>query len=181
MNCPSCSTTRLAPIALDTALQSQSCPDCQGHWIESIQYWRWLGSRPKAKMGECVENATGIEVHDSDHARLCPECSRILIRCRVGKGLDFYIERCSECGGIWLDKNEWQALEARKLHDDIHFVFSAAWQDQVRNEEIATYREDWLLKQLGAERCTALKEMRAWIINHRHREAILAFLDDRAS
>lgn len=176
MNCPNCSKSPLAPQALDGALQAKSCSTCGGQWIDSTQYFRWLSSRPKARMGEHVVSEAKFDVIDGEHARLCPECSRIMMRFRVGSGVEFYIDRCTDCGGLWLDNNEWKALEARKLHDDLHFVFSAAWQDRLREEEIAASREAWLIKQLGEERYQHLKETREWLQTHPHREALLAYL-----
>ncbi|NQZ56771.1 MAG: zf-TFIIB domain-containing protein [Lentisphaeraceae bacterium] len=37
-------------------------------------------------------------------------------KCRVGHGLQFYVERCATCGGVWLDKNEWESLKAQGFH-----------------------------------------------------------------
>lgn len=178
MNCPNCEKVRLIPESLDSNLQAKACPDCGGQWIDSSQYFRWLSSRPKAKMGAHVESEAQFDVVDVERARLCPECSRIMLRFRVGKGLAFYVDRCGDCGGLWLDKNEWQALQARELHDDLHYVFSAAWQDQVRNEELAASREVWLLKQLGEERYQYLKEIKEWLEQHPHRSALMAYLKD---
>jgi Zn-finger nucleic acid-binding protein len=60
-----------------------------------------------------------------------------MTKARVGRKLEFYIDRCSHCHGTWLDKNEWENLRQMDLHHQIHYIFSNAWQFSVRKEQRA--------------------------------------------
>jgi Zn-finger nucleic acid-binding protein len=115
-------------------------------------------------------------VQDSVAAKLCPECGRFLIRHKVGHGVDFCIDRCTACGGIWLDANEWQQLRRRGLHDDLHFVFSAAWQAGLHREDDLTRHEHMLAQKLGAADAAEIRRIKQWIDAHPHRAALCAYL-----
>ena len=65
----------------------------------------------KSTLDEKPFSDVTFEVKDVQGAKICPECGRILLKYKVGHGLDFFVDHCSGCGGIWLDKNEWNALK----------------------------------------------------------------------
>jgi Zn-finger nucleic acid-binding protein len=119
-----------------------------------------------------------IEVKDHKGAKLCPECGKILLKYKVGHGLDFYVDHCSACGGIWLDQNEWQALEALNLHDEIHRIFSTAWQKQIRQENLAQTMEAVFKNRFGEESYAKAKEIREWLNTHPQKDELMAFLKD---
>jgi len=60
---------------------------------------------------------THLPVNDIIQAKICPDCGRILIKYRVDNSLDFYVEHCGNCNGIWFDKNEWDNIKLNNLHD----------------------------------------------------------------
>jgi Zn-finger nucleic acid-binding protein len=179
MNCPHCEDERLFAHTLEEKLVSMACHACGGHWIQSFQYWKWLDAHGKNLPEKPMGEATALEVRDGEHARVCPECSKILIRCKVGRGIEFYLDRCTNCGGIWFDKNEWQVPKSRNLHDDAHFVFSKSWQDRLIQDERVVRQEIWFLEEFGTEKYEELKQFRAWLQIQAHRSAVIAFLGDR--
>lgn len=179
MNCPNCKDSRLVPHALETDLNTEECGGCGGHWIGAVHYWRWLDSHGSDLQENPATEHADLEVLDGDSARVCPECKRILARSRVGHGLDFYVDRCIECGGIWLDRNEWLVLKSRNLHDDIHRIFSRSWQDRNLRAEQEAYRERWLKEVFGEERLAYMKEFRAWLRTQEHQGAIHSFLSEK--
>lgn len=72
----------------------------------SFQYWKWLATL-KGPIPERPPAEESVEVHHTKTGKLCPECTRILLPSKVGHGLDFRIDRCGNCGGMWFDANEW--------------------------------------------------------------------------
>lgn len=178
MNCPNCGEVRLVPQSLEANLVSLMCNDCGGHWIQSFQYWKWLDSNGGNLPEKLADGHVQYDLADGDKARICPECTRILVRCKVGHGIDFYLDRCSHCGGIWFDRDEWAVLKVRNLHDDAHFIFSRSWQDQVLRQEREESRERWFERTLGAEDFQKVREFRDWIQKQEHRSAVVRYITE---
>ena len=148
MKCPICHTHTLSQVNLSTGLIAQQCNQCCGHWISSENYWEWLDHRKKtekeqptkavATLDKSVINlSTGsllLPVVDNRTANFCADCKHLMTKTKVGRGLSFYIDRCSHCHGVWLDQNELENLVKKELHHQIHYMFSSAWQFSVRQE-----------------------------------------------
>jgi len=146
MKCPICHTESLNEVSLTAKLQAYQCTHCFGHWIPSDYYWEWLDSLEQSKTQKLIPNqppqpvinlSTGtslLPVVDNTTANFCADCSRLMTKTRVGRGLNFYVDRCSHCHGVWLDQNEWENLVQLDLHYKIHYMFSSAWQFSVRQE-----------------------------------------------
>ena len=182
MKCPNCHVT-LAPRDLEVGLASRACGQCGGQWIEGARYFRWLEKRkrePEAPVDAAAPVAPAPGPDTSVAARLCPTCGRLLFRATVGRGLTFQIDRCAGCGGIWFDAHEWEALRARGLHDDVHFVFSAAWQADVARQERDRQHESMLTAKLGPADHARVKQVRAWLDTHPRRAELYAVLLDGA-
>src|SRR4051812_19270040 len=136
MRCPVCKTVSLADATLEEGLASHACGKCGGQgiggashggmgqmgggetpaprgggqWIGGQRYGEWVQMRGGKTDAAGGDEQVSAPVRDSTAAKLCPECGRFLIRHKVGHGVDFCIDRCTACGGIWLDANEWQTL-----------------------------------------------------------------------
>ena len=148
MKCPTCHSRSLAEVNLDTGLLARQCSQCFGHWISSENYWQWLDHKEhqaEARSEEQVDNHRPqilvnevdslLPVADNSTANFCVDCDRLMTKAKVGRGLSFYLDRCSHCHGVWLDQNEWENLKQRELHHQIHYMFSSAWQFSVRKEK----------------------------------------------
>src|ERR1044072_8981694 len=136
MDCPVCKTTRLERINLEEGLPSLRCSRCGGNWLEGSAYWDWLEGH-KSSLPE--PRAHDVSVTDIERAKLCPECKHIMIKYRVGRGLEFALDHCHSCRGIWFDSNEWAAMKSHHLHDHINAIFTAPWQSEVEKE---SHREE---------------------------------------
>ncbi len=176
MKCPICITFDLIPSSLENHLASRHCDNCGGNWIQSFEYWKWreynrenLPEKPAEP--EAPNPSTGTLV-----LKHCPECRSILIRYKVGHGFSFSLDQCSNCGGVWFDKDEWEALKSRNLHDDVFTIFTAPWQAQVRKEESALHQEQIYRKKFGDEGYEEINRIREWIDAHPRRHEILAYL-----
>ncbi|HWQ34061.1 MAG TPA: zf-TFIIB domain-containing protein [Blastocatellia bacterium] len=179
MKCPVCKTEDLSLSSLESNLTSRHCDKCGGNWIQSFEYWKWR-EQHREKVGEPEQTpvptapnppATGALV-----AKYCPECRSILVRYKVGHGVSFALDQCGNCGGVWFDRDEWEALKARGLHDDVYTIFTSPWQSCVRKEESVRNQEQIYVKKFGEEGLDEIKRMKEWIDNHPRRHEILAFL-----
>ena len=176
MNCPVCRNSVLTPHALERGLASHRCSACGGQWVRGERYLQWRNSGGAKNTGESVAEVTPLSVNDSGPAKLCPECGHFLTRHKVGRGVDFHIDRCASCGGIWFDANEWEMLKSRSLHDDVHFVFSAAWRAEVLREERQRSRTRLLTEKLGSGDLAEIQRIKAWIDQHPKRNELYAYL-----
>jgi Zn-finger nucleic acid-binding protein len=166
----------LRSSSLEENLQTQECQDCGGHWVQAFQYWRWLDAHGPNLPEKPADEIGDLELCDSEETKVCPECTRLTMHCRVGHGVDFYLDRCSHCGGIWFDRNEWAALKARNLHDDTHYIFSNAWQDRLRREEQSAQREARVRDLLGDDAYDEVGRFKIWLATQEHRALILGYL-----
>jgi len=65
--------------------------------------------------------------------------------------------------GIWFDKNEWDVLVARNLHDKVNQFFTQSWQARLRAEEARTKLDRLYLERFGAGDYARIKEVRHWL------------------
>jgi Zn-finger nucleic acid-binding protein len=96
----------------------------------------------------------------------CCECGKLMTRYRVGHGASFMLDRCAACGGVWLDANEWETLKRLNLSDQIHQIFSAAWQAENLRQQQQLAAESRLKQCLGASDFAELTRVVQWIDTH---------------
>lgn len=148
MKCPICHIDSLNEVNLSAGLLAHQCTSCFGHWISSERYWQWLDYREQEKAQRpnsrppinLSSNISLLPVADNNTANFCADCARLMRKSRVGRGLNFYLDRCSHCHGVWLDQHEWENLEQMDLHHQIHYMFSSVWQFSVRQEQSTFHR-----------------------------------------
>lgn len=177
MNCPVCKSMSLFHKQLENQLLASQCSTCGGRWIASYQYWKWkeqsggrLPNPPDPPEGE-------LPVADSTGAKLCPECGHFLRRYPVGADLDFSLDRCGNCGGMWFDKNEWEALKARDLHDNVHKIFSEIWQSRIRDTRRQQALEQMYREKFGPADYEKIKDIKNWFAGHPRQAELKAFLN----
>ncbi len=177
MQCPVCKTQRCEMVDLTENLKAAACPECGGHWISHANYAAWL-ERHGETLPEKEFSEITFDVDDVAEAKICPDCGKILLKYKVGHGLDFFVDHCSGCGGIWLDRNEWAALQEKNLHDELHKVFSTSWQSQVRGEQMQSRLDQAYANRFGSDDYERAKEVRQWLQDHPQKQALTAFILD---
>jgi Zn-finger nucleic acid-binding protein len=179
MNCPACKTNALQMHDLEPELPSLQCTACGGQWIQSFRYWRWRSLQP-TDLPEIPHAPDDLPaVMEAHQANVCPECGHILVPYRVGHGVAFSLDHCGHCGGMWFEKNEWEVLRSRNLHDDVHKVFNQVWQSDVSREERRATREARLTTLLGDQDLSEIRRVKAWLDGHPRRSEIYALLLER--
>lgn len=176
MECPVCKKRTFVAVQLLEDLQALKCEECGGHWIKSFQYWRWR-DRNKEILPE-KETKLELIAEDKNEFKTCPECFKNLTKYSVGHGTGFTIDQCGVCRGIWFDKNEWEILKDKNLHDEIHFIFSAHWQKAAREEQYEINRENRLKDLIGESDFVKSKEFKDWLKKHDEKVQILGYLNN---
>jgi Zn-finger nucleic acid-binding protein len=175
MKCPVCKKDTLETLMLEDNLPAKTCSECGGIWISSNAYSMWLhakGTDLPEKPGDRPFDPTW----DTKELKLCADCGHILARYKIFPDVDFYLHRCHSCNGIWFDKNEWDALVARNLHDNLNDFFTHPWQEKLHKQESAHRMEELYLSKFGPADYEYIQKVRAWLKDHPQRNMLLAFL-----
>ncbi len=100
-NCP-----RHTAFLIDRTIKSvqvQHCPSCSGMWLSAALVEKALGK---------VFKPSGIAGAGYAHLPACPDDGAPLLAVHHH---DVEIDVCTDCGGVWLDKNELERiLRARR-------------------------------------------------------------------
>jgi Zn-finger nucleic acid-binding protein len=176
MNCPVCKSPELVATNLETNLTSFKCPDCGGNWIRGAAYWKWLEVHgPNLPEREADESLALAETHDYLD---CPECRFRMVKFQVGRGLEFALDHCDGCKGIWLDHNEWETLKKRNLHDDLNAMLTSFWQASARKEVRKKSMEHIYTNRFGAADYAEIKRIRLWLDANENKSHLIAYLTD---
>src|SRR5436190_1191141 len=120
---------------IEPGLWAFSCPVSGGVWIPLQSYMDWRNQHSESVTALPEGYSPSLSDDSGRKALLCPESGCMLIRYRVGHGLHFQIDRSPLTGGVWLDKGEWDALKSKKLHGQLHLIFTAQYQAKIRSAE----------------------------------------------
>ena len=102
-----------------------------------------------------------------------------MVKYLVGRGLQFTVDHCHGCKGIWLDGNEWEALRKRNLHDDLNSMLTSFWQTGAQREARKKRLEEIYISRFGADDYTEIKRIRWWLDTKVNRDQLLAYLTDK--
>jgi Zn-finger nucleic acid-binding protein len=176
MRCPVCESKNLEPVRLTDGPKVGQCVQCGGQWIGALDYREWIERHGSEVTPQPYEEVR-LDARDTHRAIFCPECHHMLTKYHVGHGIDFLIDHCGQCNGIWLDGREWEALRARRLHDEIQSIFTTRWQSEARREEYQRLVRRRYQARFGDD-LDELLRIRRWIDAHPKRTELLAFLND---
>jgi Zn-finger nucleic acid-binding protein len=153
-SCPKC---REAPLETPPgrATRVLRCSRCRGSWVprdearlEAVA--ALLDTESTIRPGEMQDGKTG----------LCPLGHGILIRARVDLDDDpFYLDRCSECAGIWFDKGEWTKVASSHLLENLDLLWDPAWRHRVRAERAEADFAESLKRSVGARAYDLMAEL----------------------
>lgn len=178
--CPLC-TSPLQLTFLEDQLPVHACSNGHGHWLPTNEYLLWLRLQLQHQQATPTSlNApapTSVPHTESEKAKICPDCGRLLRRYKVWPDVDFYLDRCNTCNGVWFDQNEWDILKEHKVHDEITLIFTQPWQEQIRELEAQHFFEQMYQTRFGDDH-EEIKRIRAWLENHPQKTNLIAYLLD---
>ena len=116
MKCPRCNST------LDsTECDGQTvevCPDCKGEWLHAGELQKIAEHHDEVFTPEEIASLAAVDkeiftAEKDDHDELnCPACENIQMEhFNYGDTSGIILHKCTECGGIWMDKDELQKVE----------------------------------------------------------------------
>jgi Zn-finger nucleic acid-binding protein len=88
----------------------------------------------------------------------------------------FYLDRCPNCNGIWLDQGEWEALSKLGLGAKIPHLFSSQWQLHAREATQAETLRQALTAKMGPELAATIIEVADRLENHEHGSFGVAYI-----
>ncbi|MCZ6876239.1 MAG: zf-TFIIB domain-containing protein [bacterium] len=145
--------------------------------MQSAAYGQWLAT----EHGVNTDHADGgliVDLRNSGHAMLCPDCGHILIKFKVGNGVDFCLDRCNACNGVWLDQHEWETLREQALHVELYHICTSDWQKQRHESEQRAWFDQTYDEKFGQNDYAEIKKVRHWLNLHPKKSDLLAYLTD---
>lgn len=177
MRSPVAPEVDLQPREIDPGLVALECPRSGGIWLSLQAYEQWKAQRPPyAAAGQ--DQPVPVLGDSKRRTLICPESGCLLLRYKVGHGLQFHIDRSPVTGGVWLDRGEWEALKGKGLHVDLNLIFTASYQRDVRSTEYAEALEGAFRKRIGEADFARAAAFKAWLNAHPKRRDILCYLQD---
>ena len=175
--CPVCPPkTILRRHPLEAGLLSWNCTACEGHWISHASWLVWMESGG----AQAEEAEVTPPTNDSPKAKICRDCGRLMMRYNAGGTPDFMIDRCTGCGGVWSDQNEWDALKQRGLVNTLPQIFSQSWQLALRRRQFDEQVERRMQSELGDADWQQVKTFHHWLESLEQAPMVLAYLQDHA-
>ena len=178
MHSPVYPETTMQLRELEPGLEVYECPRSGGLWIPLQSYLTWKERQARGTTAPATDLAPTLQDDSARQALICPESGRLLLRYRVGHGLQFHLDRSPVTGGVWLDKGEWEALKSRGLHVTLHLIFTAAYQRQIRSSEYVHTLTEKFRDRIGAADFSKVAEFGAWVAGHPKRRDIFCYLLD---
>ena len=116
MNCPRCDSV-LRPIAYDGQTVCV-CPDCKGEWLQAGELQKIVEHHDEVFTSEEITSMDAVNkeiftAEKDDHDELnCPVCKNVQMEhFNYGDTSGIILHKCTDCGGIWMDKDQLQKVE----------------------------------------------------------------------
>ena len=168
MRCPKCDDARL-----QRTNAAFTCPSCHGVWLrKDDDVAPPIANDTEA--GETSNEAKSATSNADSRTGPCPEGHGIMLRARAGEPLDFSIERCPHCRGIWLDEGEWERIVRHEL--DLHSLFDPKMRAKRRAEAVQSRVDDALRDELGDAEFARLRACVETLREHPAKAQALAWI-----
>ncbi|MEM7773041.1 MAG: zf-TFIIB domain-containing protein [Cyanobacteria bacterium P01_E01_bin.6] len=178
MECPKNKSITLTDIVLNGDLPALHCPDCDGHWLPGENYRKWQQNQSPAEqnvMPTVLNVPFDVSAEDAQ-AALCPECQHYLSRVKLGQQHSFYVERCSNCDGVWCDRGEWDVLQTMGLQASLGYIFSGDWKNRIKALEYAERERQATIDKLGKDIAHLVFELAEMLEHHPNGDFGVAYL-----
>ncbi|MCL4691468.1 MAG: zf-TFIIB domain-containing protein [Candidatus Hydrogenedentes bacterium] len=115
MNCPGCGRT-LEPITYE-GITLESCPGCGGEWLDGDEL-KHITEIREDKFDEQARKAIaesttihGVKLENVDRDLVCPKDGSPTDPINFGGDTGIILDRCTGCGGFWLDAGELEKVQ----------------------------------------------------------------------
>lgn len=176
MHCPKCKTVEMTDSNLEPELANQYCPSCEGNWLFLEDYLNWKITHDKEVLPQNDESLNIEEIIDTKTALLCPISGGLMSKFRISNQSEHRLDISAKCGGIWLDKGEWELLKEFKLTLELNRIFTDSWQNQLRSATTKDVLTKLYNERFGEQDYQKLIEIKHWIDQHPKQKLIRSFL-----
>ena len=178
MHSPLSNNAILSRIQLSENLLAFQCPETSGIFLPISSYTLWLSKQPASELPSPDEVSIEHDSStDSKNVLICPESGAIMQRYRVTANTPFYIDR-SPSGSIWLDKGEWESLKSVGLTKCLNRIFTAPWQDAIRQKESEDNRTQLYQDKLGEDLYQQIISLANENKDHPHQAMIISLFNE---
>jgi Zn-finger nucleic acid-binding protein len=161
---------------IEEQLPAMGCSSCEGTLVSLLYYRHWAETNKPATAAGAEPKTAAVETSDTTTALACPKCSRIMTKYRLTGCVANRVDLCGLCDEAWLDRGEWELLEALHLSHKMPAIFTEQWQRQIRHEQSEATRQAILQRSIGAEGFARVEQFREWLTASRHKPEILVYL-----
>jgi Zn-finger nucleic acid-binding protein len=116
MNCPRCSKV-LQPSKYN-GQTVEVCPACKGEWLHAGELQKIVEHHDEVFTEKEIASLATVDkqiftAEKDDHDELnCPVCAGVQMEhFNYGDTSGIILHKCTECGGIWMDKDELEKVE----------------------------------------------------------------------
>ena len=116
MKCPRCSSV-LTETEYD-GVEIEVCSGCQGEWLFAGELQKIVEHHDEVFTPEEIASLDAVDkeiftAEKDDHDELnCPACEKVQMEhFNYGDTSGVILHKCTECDGIWMDKNELKKIE----------------------------------------------------------------------
>ncbi len=173
MKCPSCSSSSLKPVKLQSSLPARKCIKCNGVLIDLLSYREWAEKFTHKKEANTPQLK---EVEDTSNVKLCPKCSKIMLKFRIDGSTSNKVDVCTNCDEAWLDEGEWELLGSLEIQHKLNSIFTDPWQRNIREEDAKKSHEKRFKEILGTEQYQKLSDVKEWIISHPKKDDLIRYI-----
>ena len=147
------------------------CLRCGGMW------WKGIFSHDLGDIADFMSGGHKKPEYDVKTG-LCPQGHGILTRARVEADPPFYLEKCSECNGIWFDKDEWLKISENQCENNLLNLWSVAWRKEQRLKREQQEMQEVYEQSLGADLYREIVAIAQKIKGHPQKGRALALLHE---
>lgn len=176
MKCPVCKTPDLQPTMIEEYLPAMGCASCEGSLVSLLYYRHWAETQMPVTDSAAAGGTAAVETTDTTTAITCPKCSRVMMKYKITGRVSNRLDVCASCDEAWLDRGEWELLEALHLSHMMPAIFTDAWQKRIRREMSEDTRRAILTRMIGEGGVARVEEFRAWLTQSDHKSDIMTYL-----
>ncbi|MCW5211638.1 zf-TFIIB domain-containing protein [Desulfobulbus sp. TB] len=173
MKCTSCKKGSLIPAYLDQLFPCHTCSHCAGNLVMLSDYLRWLEDNENPDFIHASDAV--VEAEETSSVMICPKSSALMVKYKISQHNDHRLDLSSAINAVWLDKGEWELLKKEGLAGKLNEIFTASWQNSVREAQISDTLTMLYEKKFG-ENYEKIKIFKEMIDKMERKSEVIAYL-----